>query len=128
MKTHKLLWGLSLVGLLVLPAVGQDDPDQQSFWMRKKLEFSQSILAGLATADFDAIAKSATSMKNLTLIERMARRTDAEDYRMQLGVFQFANNELIRAAKKKDVDSATVAFTQLTLSCVNCHKLLRDGR
>ena len=32
----------------------------------------------------------------------------------------------IRAADKGDLDDATEGFRQLTTSCVNCHKVVRD--
>jgi len=100
---------------------------EPNFWMKKKLESSQHILAGLATADFDQISKSAKSMNNLTQIERWTRRTNAEEYRTQLRVFRFANEDLVREADKKNIEGVSLAFSQLTLSCVNCHKLIRDA-
>ncbi len=99
-----------------------------NFWMKKKLEYSQNILSGLATADFDAIGKNAEGMNRLSKVEKWARRTDAEEYRAQLRVFLTANQDLIRQADRKNIDGATLAFTQITLSCVNCHKVLRDQK
>jgi hypothetical protein len=43
-----------------------------------------------------------------------------------LTLFQTANRELIRAAENENLDGATLAYLQLTLSCVNCHKVVRD--
>ncbi|MBC8351207.1 MAG: cytochrome c [Planctomycetes bacterium] len=43
----------------------------------------------------------------------------------QLKTFEFSVNELVRNAEDKDLDGATLAFTQMTISCVNCHKELR---
>ena len=40
--------------------------------------------------------------------------------------FEFANMELVRNAKADRLDGATIAFQQLTISCVSCHKMLRD--
>jgi hypothetical protein len=99
-----------------------------SFWMKKKLEYSQQILAGLAMERFDRIQSTAEAMRKLGRIEAFARHKDAEDYRTQLRVFDFANAELIRLAKEENLDGAATAFNQLTLSCLNCHKLLRDTK
>ncbi len=101
---NKTILLLALVGVLgiSLSAGGQKaDEEDASFWMKKKLEFSQHILKGLATADFDQITKSATSMKNLNQIENWTRRTHADAYRTQLRVFQFANDELVRQAARR---------------------------
>ncbi|MBX9789098.1 MAG: hypothetical protein K2Y37_09305 [Pirellulales bacterium] len=104
------------------------DEQPMNFWMKKKLEHSQSALRALALEDFDALRASANAMRRLSDIEGFARRTDAKEYRAQLQIFEFANDELIRHAKEKNVDGAALAFTQLTLSCVNCHKHLRDEK
>lgn len=110
-------------------AWAQKPAEQESnFWMKKKLEFSQHILGGLATADFEQISKSAASMNNLSQIERWTRRSNAEEYRTQLRIFRFANEDLVRQADKKNIEGVSLAFSQLTLSCVNCHKLIRDTK
>ncbi len=126
----------SLLGVIVLSVSltawmaraqkpGEAEP---SFWMKKKLEFSQHILTGLATADFEKISISASSMNRLGEIEKWSRRTGAEEYRTQLRIFRFANEDLVRAADAKNIDGAALAFSQLTLSCVNCHKVMRDAK
>lgn len=117
-----------LVCLAVTTIRGDDgDKKTQSYWMKKKLEYSQNILSGLATEDFTAIRANATSMKALDVLEKYIHpRTN--EYRMQLQTFQFANDELIRNAREKNIDGAALAYVQLTLSCVNCHKVLRSSR
>ncbi|HEY4308463.1 MAG TPA: hypothetical protein VGN12_03335 [Pirellulales bacterium] len=102
--------------------------EAQNYWMKKKLDFSTHILAGLATADFEKISTAAQSMKNLNQIEEWARRKNADEYRTQLHIFRFANSELVRQAEKKNMDGVALAYSQLTLSCVNCHKLMRDAK
>ena len=98
--------------------------ENPSFWMEQKLIFSQKILAGLSRGDFDEIHKNATAMKGLNKVEYFVRREPPE-YRTQLRVFQYATDEMIRHAEKSNLDGATLAFAQLTISCVNCHKQLR---
>lgn len=67
-------------------------------------------------------------MNKLSQIEKWTRRTNAEEYRTQLRIFRFANEDLVRQADKKNIDGAAMAFSQLTLSCVNCHKLMCDTK
>lgn len=106
-------------------AADQNQPE--SFWMKKKLEYSQNILAGIATADFDKIVANAQSMRNLSKIEGFVR-SQTPGYRAQLHIFEESADEIIRQAKKDNVDGAALAFTQLTISCVNCHKHLRETK
>lgn len=113
------------VTMLLCTVQGDDAEPQKSDWMKRKLDYTQKILSGLAKGDYEAIRVNAELMNKLTPIERFIRgRTPA--YRTQLQVFQFANEELIRLAEEKNIDGAALAFTQLTLSCVNCHKVIRD--
>lgn len=103
------------------------DAKEPSIWMKKKLDYSQQILAGLATADFERIETNAELMKGLGKVEAFVRgRTPG--YRAQFQIFQEATDELARQAAKKNVDGAALAFTQLTISCVNCHKQLRESK
>jgi len=106
---------------------GDTEQKTQSYWMQKKLEYSQNILSALATEDFEAIRTNAASMKALDALEKFVHPRP-KDYRMQLQTFQFANDELIRNSREKNVDGAALAYVQLTLSCVNCHKVLRSTR
>ena len=98
-----------------------------SYWMKKKLEYSQNILAGIATADYEKIIANAESMRNLKMIEGFIRG-QMPGYRTQLHIFQESADEIVRQAKKDNVDGAALAFTQLTISCVNCHKHLRETK
>jgi cytochrome c556 len=119
---------LSMAGSAWLAGAEPAKEEGHSYWMKKKLEFAEHILAGMATADFDKISTAANSMKNLNQIEEWARRKNADEYRTQLHIFRFANSELVRQAEKKNIDGVALAYSQLTLSCVNCHKLLRDSK
>jgi hypothetical protein len=119
---------LILVSLSCLVLRGADEPQPEksaSYWMRKKLEYSEKILGGLAAADFDTIGKTARTMNALTHMEKWVRGTTPE-YRTQLHLFEHANQQLIRSADKENLDGAALAYVQLTLSCVNCHKVVRD--
>ncbi len=136
MNTRQVISGVAVLCLTLATAawwldaragdepVKADEPPM-SFWMEKKLTHAQDLLSALATEDFESLASAADSMKRLSKIEALVRRRDTEKYRTQLQIFQFANDELQRMAAEKNIDGAALAFTQLTLSCVNCHKQLR---
>ncbi len=110
-------------------AVGADDDNQPlSFWMFKKLEDAQDVFSALAMSNFSGILVNAEAMQRVTKIEGFAKRSDAAPYRRQVQLFELANQELIRAAQEKNLEAATLAFNQLTLSCVNCHKVMRDKK
>ena len=98
-----------------------------SFWMERKLHLSQQLLAGITAGDFDKVTTSAQAMKGLDKVEAFIRgRTPG--YRTQLQFFDESLDEIIRQADKDNLEGAALGFTQLTISCVNCHKQLRAAK
>lgn len=105
----------------------QDEKDKQSsIWMKQKLVASQNILGGLTKADFDAVRLNAESMLFVGYLEKWVR-AETREYKNMMRDFEYANKSLIRASREKNLDSATLGYVQLTLSCVNCHKVVRDA-
>ena len=96
-----------------------------SFWMEKKLEYSQDILRGLAIGDLQMVAEKAEQMRVVSRIEGWVRNRKP-GYRAQFQAFELANAEILRNAKADNLDGATIGFQQLAISCVSCHKILRD--
>ena len=92
--------------------------------MRRKLEYSQRILEGIATADYKLISKNAEAMQELARSKEFSPARSTE-YRAQYLMFDFANSELVRLAKEEKLDGAALAHTQLILSCVKCHQQIR---
>ncbi len=101
------------------------DDKNPSIWMKKKLDYSQNILAGITAEDFDKIADNARAMKGLGKFEAFLRSRNAA-YTRQLQAFEDINDEIIRQADNDNVEGVALAFTQLTINCVNCHKVLRQ--
>jgi hypothetical protein len=57
-----------------------------------------------------------------------ADAADLPEYQRQVRYFDDANKELIRQADNKNLSGATLVYTQLTLSCVQCHTVVRDAK
>ena len=105
--------------------VGKSDEPTMSVWMEKKLEHSQAILRGLAMGDFEDVKYNAGRLKVLNRVEGFVRRRNP-DYRSHLNTFSRVSAEIERQAEKENIEGATLAFNQLTVSCVQCHKSLRS--
>lgn len=106
-------------------ARAEEPQDKASIWMKQKLVASGKILEGMTRADFEMIEKNAQGMQFLNYLEGWSR-ADMPEYRAQLHAFEHANGALVRAAMDKNLDKVTIAYTQLTISCVQCHQLIRD--
>ncbi|HUE74593.1 MAG TPA: hypothetical protein VMP01_27245 [Pirellulaceae bacterium] len=105
----------------------EEKEQSTSFWMERKLRLSQDLLAGITAADFDKIAASAQAMRALNKVEAFVR-SRTPGYRTQLQIFDESLEEIVRQADKDNVEGAALGFTQLTISCVNCHKQLRAAK
>ena len=97
-----------------------------SIWMKQKLSASQNILAGLTKEDYEAIEKNAQSMVVVGYLEKWVR-SDIPGYQKMMRDFEYANKSLTLAAREKNLDGATIGYIQLTISCVQCHKLIRGN-
>jgi hypothetical protein len=103
----------------------QNADAKASLWMKQKLAASQAVMAGLTRANFDAIRTNAETMLAVEYLEKWVR-ADVPNYKKMLNDFEYANRALVLASKEKNLDGATLAYMELTLSCVNCHKIVRD--
>jgi hypothetical protein len=118
--------------LLAVSGHGQEtkkdkDREKVSDLMQKKLKQSQKILEGVAIGDFKKIADGADE---LVLISRDAEWKVKKTPRYELLSNQFRDNaeDLIKKAKDKNLDGAALAYVDLTLTCVRCHKYVRDEK
>lgn len=98
-----------------------------SFWMKKKLDFSKNLLEGIALGDFDKVSQNAKTLRSLSKIESFVRR-GTPGYRAQVDAFDQSLAEIIRQAEKENLEGTTLAFHQLTGSCVKCHRELRETK
>jgi len=93
-------------------------------FMRKKLEASQSVLEGLVVEDFDMIALGARQLKTMSaaaefmVVDDPLYAEDAVDFRADV-------DKLLKAAREKRLDGSTLAYLNMTMSCVECHKDVR---
>ncbi|NIL96262.1 MAG: hypothetical protein GTO76_02720 [Planctomycetales bacterium] len=117
--------GLCL-GLGAVPVQGQS-PEELRAFMRAKLDHSQKVLEGLCVEDFDRIAKNAQQLALLSQ-ESNWRVLQTEDYVQYSLEFRRAAHAMVTAAEKKNLDAATLAYVDMTMKCVKCHKYVRGIR
>lgn len=122
---RKQLW-VFVLGLAVVAVVGASGSADNRF-MRQKLEHSQRVLEGLTTEDFAKIQKGADAMAVLSQAAgwQVLRTPDYIRYSTD---FQALAQRLSRAAQEKNLDAAALAYLELTMNCVNCHKHVRAIR
>jgi cytochrome c556 len=106
------------------PTVG-DKPNDVAIFMRAKLGHAQLVLEGLALADYELIERGA---HDLALASQASswQVLQTEDYARQSREFRRACESLRSAAKDKNLDGAALAWMEVTLKCIQCHKYVRD--
>lgn len=116
------------VALAAFPSANQaQEPNKVSEFMRAKLVHSQKVLEGLAVENFDQIAKNA---QDLSLLSQAAtwQVLQTAEYRDRSTEFRRSADALAEAAKKKNLEGAALAYVDMTMKCVNCHKYVRQVR
>ncbi len=104
------------------PSVSNEKP--MSFWMAQKVEHSKRILEALTKEDYAQVEAEANKLRTIGKIEGFVRRKDPV-YRRHQRSFDSSLADIAAQAHAQNVEGATLAFNQLTSSCVMCHKMLR---
>ena len=130
MKTKVALCGLLSIALLagVAATIAPNDPKITTREIMKlKLESSQKVLEGIAVENFAAISANAQKLAVLSQAAGWQARQTPE-YKQYTAEFRRHAEALQKAARDENVDAASVAYFQLTISCVNCHRHMRGVR
>jgi hypothetical protein len=92
--------------------------------MQRKLEYTHNILQALMLENFDAIERNSKRLRQLSEASNWnVIRT--HEYTRHSSEFSRAVDALKKAAQEKDLDAAALAYVEMTLKCVQCHKYVR---
>jgi hypothetical protein len=129
MKLRVIIPVFAVTMAVVWIALGQARPkaDDVHEFMRAKLEHSKKILEGLATEDLPSVAQHSSE---ISLLSRAAswQVVQTPEYLHRSQQFRQIADRLTEAAKKKNLDGATLAYVELTMNCIDCHKYVRGVR
>ncbi|HEX7861176.1 MAG TPA: hypothetical protein VF773_12660 [Verrucomicrobiae bacterium] len=125
MKTTTIiiLSTMLLLGLSAILAHAQKEMPINNL-MRAKLDHAQSVLEGITMENFELVANHATKLGALSQ-EAAWRANDTPEYSAHSVSFRRNVEALKKSAREKNLDAATLAYTKMTFSCVECHKYLR---
>jgi hypothetical protein len=93
--------------------------------MVRKLTHAQKVFEALAREDYPQLRTHADGLAECVK-DATWRINDSERYLMSSTDFSRGVASLQKAAKDKKGDAATLAFIDMTLTCVKCHRYLRD--
>jgi hypothetical protein len=95
--------------------------------MRAKLEHAQQILADVVTSNWAGLEQHSQQLQAATRDPAWAVLTTPE-YAQQTAAFVRANEDLIEAARRRDLEATPRAYVSLTMSCVQCHRYVARMR
>src|SRR5205823_639126 len=87
----------------------------------------QKVLEGIVTSDFKLIAKHADELIDLSK-QAEWKVLKTPQYEVHSNEFRRSAETLIKNAKDKNLDAAALTYVEMTLTCVRCHKHVREER
>jgi hypothetical protein len=120
-----MLGGLVAAGVATRAAQTVVEPDRVAGFMRAKLAHSQDVLEGLSLGDFDLIGKGAQEL-SLVSQDSSWQVLQTEDYARHSAEFRRSCDTLRKAAREENLDGALLAWMEVTMKCVQCHRYVRD--
>jgi len=95
--------------------------------MQEKLKKAQKLLEGIALANFKNVIGNAEDLIQLSKTAEWQVH-DTPKYEMYSNEFRRAADNVIAKAKQKNIDGVTLAYFEMTMSCVHCHQYVREIR
>ncbi|MFN7141026.1 MAG: hypothetical protein ACK4UN_16975 [Limisphaerales bacterium] len=129
LRLQTSLWiGIAALSLLAIFAAYKSHAQNTTKEaMRFKLHYAQRVLEGIATENYELIGDNAQRLRRLSQQAEWHIRETPEYQRFTTEFARHAD-ALARAAKNENVDAATVAYFQMTVSCTACHRYLRGAK
>jgi len=117
--------GWRLIGVMLIASVWVTAAAAQTVGlnrvMRAKLEHAQQILGDVVTSNWAGLEQHSEELRRATQDPAWAVLTTPE-YARQTAAFLRASEDLLEAAKRRDLEAAPLAYVSLTMSCVQCHR------
>jgi cytochrome c556 len=108
-------------------AAQQKNPGALAKIMEKKLKSSQTLLEGIAINDFAKITRSAEDLIQLSnTAEWFVLKTPR--FEMHSNEFRRAAETIVQKAKDKNLDGVALAYLDMTMTCIRCHRYVREVR
>jgi hypothetical protein len=95
--------------------------------MRAKLDHAQRILEALVTSNWQQLERESREIARVAQDPAWTVLTMPQ-YMRHSQAFLRATDDLIEAARLRDLETSSLGFISLTTSCVSCHRYMARGR
>ena|SRR5215213_2640882 len=125
---RRLLYAALILPLVVVPSSSQErkkkrEPDPL---MAAKLKESQAMLEGLTLNDLAKVQASAERLLEISKAAQLRKASNAPAYEAHASYFQRSAELAVEKAKARNIDGATLAYVEMTVTCVRCHQYTRE--
>ena len=125
---HRLLWaGAVALTMSLAISISSAQTTALDRVMRLKLEQSQGLLAAVVTSNWASLERRSEALVQITK-DPAWMVLNTPEYARQSQAFLRAAQDLVDAAKRRDLEEAPRAYVSLTLSCVQCHRYVARAR
>ena len=118
----------------VLPSISHSEPPNKEHpsaevrkLMREKLTCSQKLLEAVVTEDYRSVSDNAKRLARLST-DRDWKVLPNIEYSQHSLEFTRAVDALHTAAEDKNGDAVSLAYVNMTMKCIYCHKYVRKAR
>ena len=121
---------IKFVGVAVLvscSATAGSQTTQLSRVMRDKLGHSQQLLDAIVTSNWTALEQHSAALQRATRDPAWSV-LQYKEYASHTARFVRALDDLLDAAKRRDLEATPLAYVSMTLSCVQCHRYVARMR
>ena len=124
-KAHLVVLALASIALGIGSAVllSQEDPKERL--MAAKSGYAHRLLDAIIEEDFETIRDQAFRLKAVAETADW-NVVETPQYVRQSDAFIHATDRLVEAARNENGDAAALAYMDITLKCVHCHRYLRS--
>jgi hypothetical protein len=122
---------LVLLAILLVAVAGGSSSSAQTprlnTVMRAKLDHSQNILEAVVTSNWQQLDRESRELARATQDPAWSVLAMPE-YVRHTQAFLRATDDLIEAARLRDLEAASLGFISLSTSCVSCHRYIARAR
>jgi hypothetical protein len=119
--TTRVIAGILTAALVAAGALAAGQTAKTSRVMKQKLTYAQRILEALTTSNYQLLDQQAEALSRVVDSPEWDELKTPE-FRGYTDRFSDAANQLLAAAKQRDLDTAAARYEPLVASCYACHR------
>jgi hypothetical protein len=127
-KVRHMQWaGIVVLAMSLAMATASAQTVALKRLMQQKLDHSQGILAAVTTSNWREMQGQSEALLQVTK-DPAWMVMNTPEYARHSQTFVRAAEDLLDAARRRDLEAAPLAYVSMTLSCVQCHRYVARAR